>query len=137
MRISDWSSDVCSSDLRKARAFGLTVPGWVKTSLAPGSPTAERLLTRAGLMDDLEALGFAIAGYGCTVCIGNSGPLNPDVEAAMPTGPVAPVALFSGNRTSPGRSDERHVGKECVWTCRSRWLPCPITQKTQQQTTQK
>src|SRR3546814_9286530 len=48
---------------RKARAFGLTVPGWVKTSLAPGSPTAERLLTRAGLMDDLEALGFAIAGY--------------------------------------------------------------------------
>src|SRR3546814_3003961 len=71
---------------RKARASGLTVPGWVKTSLAPGSPTAERLLTRAGLMADLEALGFAIAGYGCTVCIGNSGPLTPDVEAAMNSG---------------------------------------------------
>src|SRR3546814_16455893 len=104
MRISDWSSDVCSSDLRKARAFGLTVPGWVKTSLAPGSPTAERLLTRAGLMDDLEALGFAIAGYGCTVCIGNSGPLTPDVEAAMAT-----------------RSEARRVGKVCVSTFRSRW----------------
>src|SRR3546814_1683592 len=52
---------------RKARAFGLTVPGWVKTSLAPGSPTAQRLLHRAGPMDDSEAPGFDIAGYGCTV----------------------------------------------------------------------
>src|SRR3546814_11179989 len=58
-------------------------------------------------MDDLEALGFAIAGYGCTVCIGNSGPLTPDVEAAMATGPVEPVALLSGNRNFPGRVHSR------------------------------
>src|SRR3546814_13058932 len=108
MRISDWSSDVCSSDLRNARALGLTVPDWVKTSLAPGSPTAERLLTRAGLMDDLEALGFAITGYGCTVCIGHSWPL-----------------------TSAGaRSEERRVGKECVSTSRIKWWPKHHTKKT-------
>src|SRR3546814_4706966 len=100
MRISDWSSDVCSSDLRKARAFGLTVPDWVKTTLAPGSPTAERLLTRAGLMDDLEALGFAITGYGCTVCIGHSGPLTSAVEAAMAAGHVEPVALLSDRKST-------------------------------------
>ena len=92
---------------RKARTLGLTVPDWVKTSLAPGSPTAARLLARAGLMDDLEALGFAITGYGCTVCIGNSGPLTPAVEAAMAAGHVEPVALLSGNRNFPGRVHSR------------------------------
>lgn len=62
---------------RKARAHGLKPPAWVKTSLAPGSPTAERMLRRAGLLADLEAMGFGIVGYGCTTCIGNSGALLP------------------------------------------------------------
>src|SRR5262249_35167126 len=55
---------------RKARGFGLRPPSWTKTSLAPGSPTAERYLRRAGLLEDLEAVGFGIVGYGCTTCIG-------------------------------------------------------------------
>jgi len=92
---------------RKARALGLSVPDWVKTSLAPGSPTAERLLVRAGLLEDLEALGFAITGYGCTVCIGNSGPLSPRVEAAMTSGQIEPVGVLSGNRNFPGRVHAR------------------------------
>ncbi|MDB5737510.1 MAG: aconitate hydratase domain protein [Sphingomonas bacterium] len=88
---------------RKARALGLVPPRWVKTSLAPGSPTAERLLRRAGLLADLEAVGFAITGYGCTVCIGNSGPLPDLVIAAMERGEVSPVGILSGNRNFPGR----------------------------------
>src|SRR6186713_261981 len=60
---------------RKARAAGLSVPKGVKTSLAPGSPAAATYLARAGLDEDLAALGFDIVGYGCTTCIGNSGPL--------------------------------------------------------------
>ena len=88
---------------RKARGLGLTPPAWVKTSFAPGSPTAERMLARAGLLDDLEAVGFAITGYGCTVCIGNSGPLAEVTTAAVERGEVAPVGILSGNRNFPGR----------------------------------
>jgi aconitate hydratase len=88
---------------RKARAFGLTPPAWVKTSLAPGSPTAERYLRRAGLLEDLEAVGFGIVGYGCTTCIGNSGPLPPVIDQAMTERGVLPVAVLSGNRNFPGR----------------------------------
>jgi aconitate hydratase len=88
---------------RKARALGLAPPPWVKTSLAPGSPTAERMLARAGLLEDLEAVGFAITGYGCTVCIGNSGPLPDMVVAALDRGEVRPCAILSGNRNFPGR----------------------------------
>jgi aconitate hydratase len=88
---------------RKARQSGLTPPAWVKTSLAPGSPTAERYLRRAGLLDDLEALGFAIVGYGCTTCIGNSGPLAPAMAEAVASRNITPVALLSGNRNFPGR----------------------------------
>lgn len=88
---------------RKARAFGLTPPAWVKTSLAPGSPTAERYLRRAGLLDDLEAVGFGIVGYGCTTCIGNSGPLPAVIERAMAERSILPVAVLSGNRNFPGR----------------------------------
>jgi aconitate hydratase len=88
---------------RKARRLGLTPPVWVKTSLAPGSPTAERYLRRAGLLDDLEALGFGIVGYGCTTCIGNSGPLAPAMANAMSQRKFAPVAVLSGNRNFPGR----------------------------------
>jgi aconitate hydratase len=82
---------------RKARAAGLSVPAGVKTSLAPGSPAAARYLARAGLDEDLGALGFQIVGYGCTTCIGNSGPLPPHA------GPGHPVAVLSGNRNFPGR----------------------------------
>lgn len=88
---------------RKARALGLSPPPWVKTSLAPGSPTAERYLRRAGLLDDLEALGFGIVGFGCTTCIGNSGPLTEPISAAMESRSILPVAVLSGNRNFPGR----------------------------------
>ncbi|MCG7393430.1 aconitate hydratase AcnA [Microvirga sp. ACRRW] len=88
---------------RKARSFGLRPPAWVKTSLAPGSPTAERYLSRAGLLDDLEAVGFGIVGYGCTTCIGNSGPLPAVIEQAMHERGIVPVAVLSGNRNFPGR----------------------------------
>ncbi|OAE98953.1 aconitate hydratase [Bradyrhizobium centrolobii] len=88
---------------RKARQLGLKPPTWVKTSLAPGSPTAERYLRRSGLLDDLEALGFGIVGYGCTTCIGNSGPLAPRMASALAEMKMAPVAVLSGNRNFPGR----------------------------------
>jgi aconitate hydratase len=88
---------------RNARSKGLRPPPWVKTSLAPGSPAAAGRLERAGVLDDLEALGFAIAGYGCTTCIGNSGPLFPMVEAAVERNEAKPVAVLSGNRNFPGR----------------------------------
>jgi aconitate hydratase len=88
---------------RKARRLGLKPPAWVKTSLAPGSPTAERYLRRAGLLEDLEALGFGIVGYGCTTCIGNSGPLTADIVTAMDERGILPVAVLSGNRNFPGR----------------------------------
>ncbi|WP_063688383.1 aconitate hydratase AcnA [Bradyrhizobium stylosanthis] len=88
---------------RKARRRGLKPPAWVKTSLAPGSPTAERYLQRAGLLEDLEALGFGIVGYGCTTCIGNSGPLAPAMASAVAAKQATPVAVLSGNRNFPGR----------------------------------
>jgi aconitate hydratase len=88
---------------RKARALGLRPPKWVKTSFAPGSPTAETYLRRAGLLDDMEALGFGIVGYGCTTCIGNSGPLHADMLDAIARWGVQPVAVLSGNRNFPGR----------------------------------
>jgi aconitate hydratase len=87
---------------RKARALGLRPKSWVKTSLAPGSPTAELYLRRSGLLADLEALGFGIVAFGCTTCIGNSGPLPAAIEAAMARG-VRPAAVISGNRNFPGR----------------------------------
>ena len=88
---------------RKARAFGLSPKSWVKTSIAPGSPTAERYLRRAGLLDDLQAMGFAIVGYGCTTCIGNSGPLPQAIRDAAQSRNILPVAVLSGNRNFPGR----------------------------------
>lgn len=91
---------------RKARQFGLRPPHWVKTSLAPGSPAAERLLRRADLLNDLEAIGFGIVGFGCTTCIGNSGPLHPDIEQALLQGTIA-AAVLSGNRNFPGRIHPR------------------------------
>lgn len=88
---------------RKARQLKLRPPYWVKTSLAPGSPTAGRYLRRADLLEDLEAVGFGIVGYGCTTCIGNSGSLPPTIVEAMEERTILPVAVLSGNRNFPGR----------------------------------
>lgn len=88
---------------RKARQFGLKVPTWVKTSLAPGSPAAACYLERAGLTADLSAVGFDIVGYGCTTCIGNPGPLPLVIQDALERGAIHPVATISGNRNFPGR----------------------------------
>jgi aconitate hydratase len=87
---------------RNAVERGLRVPRWVKTSLAPGSPTARLVLQRAGVLAALERLGFAIVAHGCTTCIGNSGPLTPAM-ASMEASGVRPVAVLSGNRNFPGR----------------------------------
>jgi aconitate hydratase len=88
---------------RRARRLGLKVPAWVKTSLGPGSPAAAAYLERAGLIDDLAAVGFDIVGYGCTTCIGNSGSLTLPVQDALTQGRIKPVAVLSGNRNFPGR----------------------------------
>jgi aconitate hydratase len=88
---------------RKARAQGLKVPPWVKTSMGPGSPAAAAYLERAGLTQDLAAVGFDIVGYGCTTCIGNSGQLPDMIQDAMARGAIHPVAALSGNRNFPGR----------------------------------
>jgi aconitate hydratase len=88
---------------RKARRLGLKAPAWVKTSLAPGSPAAASYLQRSGLLQDLEAVGFGIVGYGCTTCIGNPGPLTPAITSAQAAGAAKAVAILSGNRNFPGR----------------------------------
>jgi aconitate hydratase len=88
---------------RKAVARGLAVRPWVKTSLAPGSKVVTRYLARAGLLPDLERLGFHLVGYGCTTCIGNSGPLPEPVAAAVKAGDLVVAAILSGNRNFEGR----------------------------------
>ncbi len=88
---------------RKARAMGLTVKPWVKTSLAPGSQVVTDYLTKAGLQDDLDALGFNTVGYGCTTCIGNSGPLPVAIGKAIEAGDLNVTAVLSGNRNFEGR----------------------------------
>ncbi|SDE88299.1 aconitate hydratase AcnA [Phytopseudomonas seleniipraecipitans] len=88
---------------RKARAFGLKAPAWVKTSLGPGSPAAAAYLERGGFLEDLTATGFDIVGYGCTTCIGNSGPLPEVIVDEAKAGRIHPVAMLSGNRNFTGR----------------------------------
>ncbi|HWI22140.1 MAG TPA: aconitate hydratase [Baekduia sp.] len=88
---------------RKARALGLRRAPWVKTSLAPGSKVVSEYYDRAGLTEDLDALGFNLVGYGCTTCIGNSGPLPPEVSAAVNEGDLAVTSVLSGNRNFEGR----------------------------------
>ncbi|MBU0550212.1 aconitate hydratase AcnA [Myxococcota bacterium] len=88
---------------KKARALGLKVKPWVKTSLAPGSRTVGDYLDKAGLTPDLDALGFHIVGYGCTTCIGNSGPVIPEVGEAIKAGGLRAAAVLSGNRNFEGR----------------------------------
>ena len=88
---------------RNARAKGLTTQPWVKTSLAPGSKVVTEYLAAAGVQDDLDALGFHLVGYGCTTCIGSSGPLPPPIEAAIEESDLTVAAVLSGNRNFEGR----------------------------------
>ena len=88
---------------RNARALGLTARPWVKTSLAPGSRVVTDYLKKAGLLEDLEALGFYTVGYGCTTCIGNSGPLKSAISEAVKAGDLVGCSVLSGNRNFEGR----------------------------------
>ena len=88
---------------RKARELGLEVKPWVKTSLAPGSQVVTDYLNATGLQDDLDALGFNLVGYGCTTCIGNSGPLDPEISEAIKEGDLVACSVLSGNRNFEGR----------------------------------
>jgi aconitate hydratase len=88
---------------RNARKRGLTTKPWVKTSLAPGSRVVTDYLQKAGLLSDLEAIGFYVVGYGCTTCIGNSGPLRPEISDAVRTGDLIATSVLSGNRNFEGR----------------------------------
>jgi aconitate hydratase len=88
---------------RKAAAKGLTVKPWVKTSLAPGSQVVGEYLDKSGLQKDLDKLGFNLVGYGCTTCIGNSGPLPPQNSKAINDGDLVAAAVLSGNRNFEGR----------------------------------
>jgi aconitate hydratase len=88
---------------RNAAAKGLSSKPWVKTSLAPGSRVVTDYLTKAGLLQDLEQLGFYTVGYGCTTCIGNSGPLKPEISEAVKTADVVACSVLSGNRNFEGR----------------------------------
>jgi len=88
---------------RKARERGLTRQPWVKTSLAPGSKVVTEYLDAAGLTEDLESCGFYLVGYGCTTCIGNSGPLPPPISASINTHDLVATSVLSGNRNFEGR----------------------------------
>ncbi|MEM0990334.1 MAG: aconitate hydratase AcnA [Pseudomonadota bacterium] len=88
---------------RKANALGLTRKPWVKTSLAPGSQVVSEYLEAAELQDDLDALGFNLVGYGCTTCIGNSGPLPENISKAIHEGDLVAASVLSGNRNFEGR----------------------------------
>jgi len=101
---------------RKARAKGLAVKPWVKTSLAPGSQVVTDYLTAAGLQNDLDALGFNLVGYGCTTCIGNSGPLPEPIAAAIEAGDLIACSVLSGNRNFEGRISPH---------CRANYLASP------------
>jgi aconitate hydratase len=88
---------------RNAAAKGLKAKPWVKTSLAPGSRVVSDYLEKAELIDDLEAVGFYTVGYGCTTCIGNSGPLKPEIAEAVTSGNIVGTSVLSGNRNFEGR----------------------------------
>lgn len=88
---------------RKARALGLTRKPWVKTSLAPGSQVVSAYLEAAELQEDLDAIGFNLVGYGCTTCIGNSGPLQEEISKAISDNDLIATSVLSGNRNFEGR----------------------------------
>jgi aconitate hydratase len=101
---------------RKARAKGLTSKPWVKTSLAPGSQVVTDYLNESGLSEDLNALGFDLVGYGCTTCIGNSGPLSEPISKAINDNDLVAVSVLSGNRNFEGRVSP---------DCRANYLASP------------
>ncbi|MFL6794929.1 MAG: aconitate hydratase AcnA, partial [Sphingomicrobium sp.] len=101
---------------RKARAKGLTSKPWVKTSLAPGSQVVTDYLNASGLSEDLNALGFDLVGYGCTTCIGNSGPLAEPISKAIADSDLVAVSVLSGNRNFEGRVSP---------DCRANYLASP------------
>ncbi|MEE4249307.1 MAG: aconitate hydratase AcnA [Alcanivoracaceae bacterium] len=101
---------------QKARQRGLTRQPWVKTSLAPGSKVVTDYLAKAGLQDDLNALGFQLVGYGCTTCIGNSGPLADVIDKAIHQGDLMVASVLSGNRNFEGRVHQ---------SVKTNWLASP------------
>ncbi|HYE27416.1 MAG TPA: aconitate hydratase AcnA, partial [Allosphingosinicella sp.] len=101
---------------RKAREKGLTTKPWVKTSLAPGSQVVTDYLKASGLAEDLDALGFDLVGYGCTTCIGNSGPLAEPISKAINDNDLIAVSVLSGNRNFEGRVSP---------DCRANYLASP------------
>ena len=101
---------------RNALAKGLSVKPWVKTSLAPGSQVVTDYLEQAGVQDDLDALGFNLVGYGCTTCIGNSGPLSEPIAKAVEEGELIACSVLSGNRNFEGRINPH---------CRANYLASP------------
>ena len=101
---------------RKARALGLSSKAWVKTSLAPGSKVVTDYLDKSGLSEDLNALGFDLVGYGCTTCIGNSGPLAEPISKAIADKDLVAVSVLSGNRNFEGRVSP---------DCRANYLASP------------
>ncbi|HEV2043703.1 MAG TPA: aconitate hydratase AcnA, partial [Sphingomicrobium sp.] len=101
---------------RKARALGLDRKPWVKTSLAPGSKVVTDYLDAAGLSEDLNAIGFNLVGYGCTTCIGNSGPLDPKFSSAIASQDLVVASVLSGNRNFEGRVSP---------DCRANYLASP------------
>ena len=92
---------------RNARSKGLKIKPWVKPSLAPGSRVVTEYYDSSGLTDDLNSLGFSVVGYGCTTCIGNSGPLDPEIEAAIDHGDLVVGSVLSGNRNFEGRIHQK------------------------------
>ena len=88
---------------RNARRLGLNSKPWVKTSLAPGSRVVTDYLEKAGLLEPLASVGFNLVGYGCTTCIGNSGPLKPEISAGVKAGDIIGCSVLSGNRNFDGR----------------------------------
>ncbi len=88
---------------RKAAALGMDRKPWVKTSLAPGSQVVSAYLEAAGLQEDLDKIGFNLVGYGCTTCIGNSGPIQPELSKAIADGDLVATSVLSGNRNFEGR----------------------------------
>jgi len=101
---------------RNARALGLDTKPWVKTSLAPGSKVVTEYLNATGLQQDLDALGFNLVGYGCTTCIGNSGPLPDAIESQIKKGTLNVASVLSGNRNFEGRIHQQ---------IKSNWLASP------------
>ena len=92
---------------RKARELGLSIKPWVKPSLAPGSRVVTEYFDAAGLTEDLDALGFSVVGYGCTTCIGNSGPLDSEIESAIDEADLVVGSVLSGNRNFEGRIHQK------------------------------